>query len=52
MNIFKRILAVFLLTLTVAVVGYLVYTGSRLTALSGQEERTKTEASYEQAENL
>lgn len=52
MKLFKRILAVFLLILIIAVVGYLVYTGSRLTALSGKGEITRTEASYEQAENL
>lgn len=41
MKTFKRILAVVLLIVVVLVVGYLCYTGSRLTA-------TQEEAAYEQ----
>lgn len=58
MKTIKRIIAVLLLTLIVAVVGYLAYTGSRQTALSGDGETAYTEtnlqaeAVYEQAESL
>lgn len=41
MKTFKRILAVVLLVVAILVVGYLCYTGSRLTA-------TREEAAYEQ----
>ena len=41
MKIFKRILAVVLLVVAIIVVGYLCYTGGRLTA-------TREEAAYEQ----
>ena len=41
MKTFKRILAVVLLVVAILVVGYLCYTGSRLTA-------TQEEAAYEQ----
>lgn len=43
MKTFKRILAVVLLIVAVLVVGYLFYTGSRLTAT-----QENTEAAYEQ----
>ena len=46
MKIFKRIIAVFLVILTVVVVGYMVHTCSRLPA--GAE--TDTEITYEYAE--
>lgn len=41
MKIFKRILAVVLLVVAIIVVGYLMFTGSRLAA-------TQEEAAYEQ----
>ena len=49
MKTVKRIIAVLLLTLTVLVVGYLVYTGSRLTESQGN---TQTEVVYEQTQNI
>ncbi len=49
MKTVKRIVAVLLLIITILVVGYLVYTGSRLTEI--QEEPTITEVVYEIATN-
>lgn len=47
MKTVKRILAVLLLTVTVFVVGYLVYTGSRSADVT--EELPQSEVNYEQA---
>ena len=50
MKTVKRIMAVFLLVVVVIVVGYLCYTGSRLTAT--QETETALEVVYEQAQSI
>ena len=50
MKTVKRIMAVFLLVVVVIVVGYLCYTGSRLTAT--QETAAVLEVVYEQAQNI
>lgn len=50
MKTVKRIMAVFLLVVVVIVVGYLCYTGSRLTAT--QETAAVLEVVYEQAQSF
>lgn len=50
MKTVKRIMAVFLLVVVVIVVGYLCYTGSRLTAT--QETAAVLEVVYEQAQSI
>lgn len=50
MKTVKRIMAVFLLVVVVIVVGYLCYTGSRLTAT--QETTAVLEVVYEQAQSF
>lgn len=49
MKLIKRILAIVLLCLTVAVIGYLVYTGSRLTASVYDREKIQSEVIYDEA---
>ena len=50
MKTVKRIMAVFLLVVVIIVVGYLCYTGSRLTAT--QETAAVLEVVYEQAQSF
>lgn len=50
MKTVKRIMAVFLLVVVVIVVGYLCYTGSRLTAT--QETAAVLEVVYELAQSI
>lgn len=50
MKTVRRILAVALLVVTVLVVGYLVYTGSRTTSV--EESTAILEVVYEQAQNM
>lgn len=50
MKTIKRILAVALLVVTVLVVGYLVYTGSRTASV--EESTAIMEVVYEQAQNI
>ena len=50
MKTVKRILAVALLVVTVLVVGYLVYTGSRTASV--EESAAILEVVYEQAQNI
>lgn len=50
MKTVKRIMAVVLLVVVVIVVGYLCYTGSRLTAT--QETAAALEVIYEQAQGI
>ena len=50
MKTVKRMLAVFLLILSVTVIGYLVYTGIRLTVIN-EEEAAEMENTYEEAES-
>lgn len=50
MKTVRRILAVALLVVTVLVVGYLVYTGSR--TVSVEESTAILEVVYEQAQNI
>ena len=50
MNTVKRIIAVVLLVVVGIVVGYLCYTGSRLTAT--QETEAALEVVYEQAQSI
>lgn len=49
MKTIKRIIAVLLLIITIMVVGYLVFTGSRLTNL---REEQNTEVTYEIEESV
>ncbi len=49
MKTVKRILAVLLLIVIALVIGYLCFTGSRLTSIT--EEQPPTEAYYEQETN-
>ena len=42
MKAIKRIIAVVLFIVVAALVGYLVYTGSRLTAINGTETKSET----------
>lgn len=50
MKTVRRILAVALLVVTVLVVGYLVYTGSRTASV--EENTAIMEVAYEQAQNI
>lgn len=50
MKTIKRILAIALLVVTVLVVGYLVYTGSRTASV--EESTAILEVVYEQAQNI
>ena len=50
MKTVRRILAVALLVVTVLVVGYLVYTGSRTASV--EESTAILEVGYEQAQNI
>ena len=50
MKTVRRILAVALLVVTVLVVGYLVYTGSRMASV--EESTAILEVVYEQAQNI